>query len=611
MKRTNKQYTLLFLLILFNPFLSAIYAQSLLPSDSPILGNWVEKQTGVWEYGFFEKFAIVDCNFWTYEDIKTDGHQYKLTLSRNNIHLKYITIEKGLDNEVKINEDNSTFRIYKICTPGFPQVVIGEEAVFESPSFKTDSVIIRGYYRNFEKIDAKNKARIGNPYFVASYFSFIKQAEEYHMTTIDSIGRFEVKIPLNAPQEIMIDWHRITRRTVFVPGETVLIYLDILDFINRPGIRFKEITESPRNIVAMGRNARLHNEQFNFRFYPINIEEKQSSFDDYFRTAAFVLKQEQDSLDLYISHLPTLSPRSEQVARHRLIYDTASILSGKLLSDSIQCSSDQISSLTDSYPINRELDFLLSRGFVLYAQNYLHLVYPHDPFRLGNVKLLNTCVTEIEASNMNGRLKELLIASLYYKHLIVRDKSLSKEQMDNFKNKVTTESFRTDVEQLQYELSRKESVDSFYEASIKDGSVFSKETDARELLNKIIAPYRGKVIYIDFWGTWCGPCKRQMQYAHPIKKELEEEDVIFLYLANASPQKQWLAFIKEMGLTGEQSVHYNLPAKQQSLLEQYLDISSFPGFILIDKDGNIADMKAPFPVMKEKLLGAIYQLLDK
>lgn len=49
--------------------------------------------------------------------------------------------------------------------------------------------------------------------------------------------------------------------------------------------------------------------------------------------------------------------------------------------------------------------------------------------------------------------------------------------------------------------------------------------------------------------------------------------------------------IKLNDLVGDNIVHYNLPAAQQSAIENYLNIRSFPSYHLFDKEGNLVDVK--------------------
>lgn len=50
----------------------------------------------------------------------------------------------------------------------------------------------------------------------------------------------------------------------------------------------------------------------------------------------------------------------------------------------------------------------------------------------------------------------------------------------------------------------------------------------QELLEKYVRRYKGKVIYIDFWATWCSPCKKEIPFAKELHIELESKDVVFV-----------------------------------------------------------------------------------
>ncbi len=112
-------------------------------------------------------------------------------------------------------------------------------------------------------------------------------------------------------------------------------------------------------------------------------------------------------------------------------------------------------------------------------------------------------------------------------------------------------------------------------------------TDGKAIIDKIIEPYRGKIVYLDIWGTWCAPCKRKLSKAHELKAELKDYDIVYLYLANHSPEKSWKNVIAEYNLTEPNCVHYNLPADQQRALEQYVGLTGYPTYRLFDKQGNM------------------------
>lgn len=124
-------------------------------------------------------------------------------------------------------------------------------------------------------------------------------------------------------------------------------------------------------------------------------------------------------------------------------------------------------------------------------------------------------------------------------------------------------------------------------AVIRPSSDVEGLTDGKAILDKIIEPYHGKIVYLDIWGTWCAPCKRKLSESHKLKAELGGYDIVYLYLANRSPEKSWKNVIAEYDLTAPNCVHYNLPADQQHAVEQYVGLTGYPTYRLFDKQGGI------------------------
>jgi thiol-disulfide isomerase/thioredoxin len=150
-----------------------------------------------------------------------------------------------------------------------------------------------------------------------------------------------------------------------------------------------------------------------------------------------------------------------------------------------------------------------------------------------------------------------------------------------------------------------------YAESLKNTDYLAEIHNPDELFQKLIEPYKGKVIYLDFWGTWCSPCRENMKLAGAIEKELHGKDVVFMYFANNSPKQTWENVIKEMKLTGENIVHYCLENNQESLLENKLSIYSFPTYMIIDKAGNLVNTNAPSPREKDKLIVELNRILTE
>ncbi|MEG1580426.1 MAG: redoxin family protein [Bacteroidaceae bacterium] len=109
--------------------------------------------------------------------------------------------------------------------------------------------------------------------------------------------------------------------------------------------------------------------------------------------------------------------------------------------------------------------------------------------------------------------------------------------------------------------------------------------DAKNILKTILADYKGKVVLIDFWATWCGPCRGAMKEIDPLKKELaSNKKMAFVYITGeSSPEADWKAMLPS--ITGD---HFRLTKDQWNNLCNDLGLKGIPSYMLIDKKGAIA-----------------------
>ena len=77
------------------------------------------------------------------------------------------------------------------------------------------------------------------------------------------------------------------------------------------------------------------------------------------------------------------------------------------------------------------------------------------------------------------------------------------------------------------------------EKNFKSNDAVKDMTDGEKIFRKIIEPYKGKIIILDVWGTWCGPCKAALSKSQEEYERLKDFDIVYLYLANNSPEESW------------------------------------------------------------------------
>ena len=116
----------------------------------------------------------------------------------------------------------------------------------------------------------------------------------------------------------------------------------------------------------------------------------------------------------------------------------------------------------------------------------------------------------------------------------------------------------------------------------KDGNEFS------------LASFKGNLIYVDVWATWCGPCKAEIPSLQKLEKEYHEQNITFLSVSVDTDKDAWLKMVKEKELGGTQ-----LWADGWSKITKDYAIFGIPRFMLFSAEGNVISTNAPRPSSEE------------
>ncbi|MFO7755424.1 MAG: TlpA disulfide reductase family protein [Bacteroidales bacterium] len=121
------------------------------------------------------------------------------------------------------------------------------------------------------------------------------------------------------------------------------------------------------------------------------------------------------------------------------------------------------------------------------------------------------------------------------------------------------------------------------ESSIRDRITTS---DQQEFYDSLLNKYSGKYVYVDFWATWCGPCKLEMPFSRSLQNEFKDDNIIFLYLCCESDQESWESYLKTEQMPGE---HYLLSSDELNYLKEFFKVDGYPSYAIVDPDGKIID----------------------
>ena len=106
-------------------------------------------------------------------------------------------------------------------------------------------------------------------------------------------------------------------------------------------------------------------------------------------------------------------------------------------------------------------------------------------------------------------------------------------------------------------------------------------TKGDSIFQRIIEPYKGYVLYVDFWEMSCGPCRATMLHMRDEVEANKDKPVKYLYITDDTPE-HCKSFLEPNNIQGE---HIHITRSEWGYLQEKFQFSGIPFVLLFDKQG--------------------------
>ena len=648
---------------------------------------WRDEATGDWLIGFAPKHVIYNNKVWDIANQSIKKDVYTLTLAGGPI-IKVDKLKKGKRNiTIGNGEPIACSPILAAALPDYPMKDL--RTGFADNGYQAnDSVTIIGWLKDMPEQAWKK----GREFEVNIEDVFMDDQQEFY-ATMDSLGRFTLRIPIVNSSQAYLDLGRTSAETVLEPGKTyfflndfktgqqlmmgddvrmqneLLAYPDKWNYSRieekSEAMQFKAQMDSICNAMRaeleehialrpnlsqryidyvkgcyiVGQGESMMQARFQLRnelpkeymdFVTTELWQKvplpytlQRPFTTFMRDYLDYMSQKDytipaGSYSMYVSDALFSSVLRKNRAegkvaitddelalldRYAASYKAFLTAQFKARTEAGATSVDDIFNI-DSVAAQQfnQQDYVMQRNDLLKREDIAKVLQEEAPF-FELYKLQRV----FDATGADQALRDIALAHHFYKQIDQTRKPLAPAMQEFFEQQVHLPAALSAVKTINDKYVALENSDFANAASLRPSTDVEGMSDGEKIFRKIIEPYKGRIVYLDIWGTWCGPCKRNLKESWKVKEALKDYDIVYLYLANRSSDESWKNVIKEYNLTGPNCVHYNLPEDQQNAVEHYVGISGYPTYKLIDKEGNIHDLHW----LHHEDMNSFIELIDK
>ncbi len=200
------------------------------------------------------------------------------------------------------------------------------------------------------------------------------------------------------------------------------------------------------------------------------------------------------------------------------------------------------------------------------------------------------------ANRLPGRQREFFLANYLSFYSSGSAQFFCKDQLqmfESFRDGFRNSTYSTVLERKSARV--KESVGSFQLSKSPEGVTFLEDITPIDSFEQLKKYFKGKVVYVDIWATWCGPCIKEIENYGPLQNLARNEEdfsILFLSRDREESKERWRNFVKNRKMLG----YHLMPATQlENELRNMIAWIEIPRYFIMGKDGQIVNPDAPRP----------------
>ena len=226
----------------------------------------------------------------------------------------------------------------------------------------------------------------------------------------------------------------------------------------------------------------------------------------------------------------------------------------------------------------------ISNDAAIYNQKYLFFLDQYLEFQNNRIRILlgvNWKPPKYRGAEdyLEGSAKYFVLATEYYLKCKSKQTYTIGNDVRRFLEECTDENYK-DLVRSEYKRANG------LEAGTPAPNFTLVDAEGREVS---LDDFNGKVVYMDFWATWCVPCTYEIMKSKELKKRFQGRDVIFLYISLDTNPDSWRNFLATKQPAG---IHLFAKNVYESDVARLYGVRGLPSFFLIDKGGNLARVPA-------------------